>query len=127
MRAHFIAALLVLLSYDASADVSTEKSNVPGGGLFLTGPELAKLCGVKFGPDAPNTFNSGACFGYINGVAEAQMLMENICINNTTMGETRDVVVKYMVAHPAEIIRHTAFTDVFVALKPLYPCPSRAT
>jgi|SRR6185312_712272 len=108
-------------AYTAYAAAPDSNNDVPGGGLVMTGQELAELCDGRIGKDQPDTFAGGTCLGYINGVAEMWLLFGSICYNNVTKGELSDTVVKYMVTHPDEVRRHTASVLAGVALKAVYP------
>jgi hypothetical protein len=117
-----IAATSILAGVARAADSpSAYGSGVPGGGLFMSGARLAEICDGKIGSGLPNTFAGGACFGYINGVAEMWMFQGAICYNRLTRGEISDAVVKYMNDHPEEIGRHAAPVLIGIALKFRYP------
>ncbi len=115
-----VLALSALIT-TCPAYAAASNNNVPGGGLVMTGQELADLCDGKIGKDQPDTFAGGTCLGYTMEDGDSRSDPDPFAHNNVTKGELSDTVVKYMVAHPAEVHRHTASVLAGVALKAVYP------
>jgi hypothetical protein len=119
-RTIFGLSVALVMTVQAAFAAAPAETKIPGGGLFLTGQELAEFCDGKVGGLEDN-FNGGTCLGIINGVAEMAMLSKAVCYNNVTRGQITDVVVKFMNAHPDEVPRHTAVELIGMALKPTFP------
>jgi hypothetical protein len=119
--AALVICATLLVPPASAADDPPPGSNVPGGGLWMTGQRLAELCEGKTGADQPDTFGGGTCLGYINGTAATLLLYGVICYNHVTNGQVSDTVVKYMNEHPTEIGRHIAIVLIGIALKAAYP------
>lgn len=87
--------------------------------LARNGDELLAQC--LSGPDNPKSFY---CLGYVSGVVETPS--DIICLPQQGIegGQLRDVVVKYLEAHP-EMRRLPAAMLVQVALASAFPCKAR--
>src|SRR5215831_9458827 len=101
-RTVFGLSVALALTVQAAFAAAPAENKIPGGGLFLTGQELAEFCNGKVG-GLDDNFDGGSCFGIINGVAEMAMLSKAICYNNVRRGQIDDVVVKFINAHPDEV------------------------
>ena len=68
------------------------------------------------------TFDRGYCLGYIVGAAGALELEASVCPpKGITLGQLKDVVVRYLQAHPE--IRHQSATFLTsIALIDAFPC-----
>jgi hypothetical protein len=66
--------------------------------------------------------SQGFCLGYVRGVAETLMPLVRICIpGNVTIGQLRDVALKYLQEHPEQ--RHKHATSLLLsAFNGAWPC-----
>jgi hypothetical protein len=88
-------------------------------GAFYTGNKLFERCGAS-----RDTADYTGCLGYVAGVVDALHMMENsgVCPpQGSTVGQTVDVVMKYLRDHP-EARHHAAAGEVFLALRQAFPC-----
>jgi len=116
-----LALSIATSSQSARAVVESTGSSAPGTGFFMTAPELEDHCGGRLGQRQSDTFATGACLGYITGVAEGLLLWKEVCYHNVPRGELSDVVMKYMKDHQDEVRQYVAFVLVGKALKAVYP------
>jgi hypothetical protein len=103
------------------------------------GNELSEQCTVALRttehPTEMDGFNTGACFGLVDGIRETLMLWNTVdsqhnearfhgCIpTEVTLEEAVKVVMKYLNDHPTQLHQRDAFL-VVIALANGYPCPA---
>lgn len=93
-----------------------------------TGNNLLEHCQSKQGANVQSTVNSGACYGYINGVVDSIALYQDVlkagravCIPEAPVKQIRDVVVQYLTNNPAH--RHEDAAGLaYLALLKAFPC-----
>ena len=93
---------------------------------FYTGNKLYEYC------KAAESFGGGVCGGYVVGVLAGVEFVEGatkgvqtICIpDSATAGQVRDVVVRYLDAHPEKRHLHAGGL-VWAALSAAFPCESK--
>jgi len=84
---------------------------------FQNGNSLFEKCSAT-----ANHFDSTYCLGYVAGMTDAYAYAKSVCPpNGFTLGQSVDVVVKYLRDHPED--RHyTAASEVALALEHAFPC-----
>ncbi|QDZ06400.1 hypothetical protein FPZ24_02020 [Sphingomonas panacisoli] len=93
-------------------------------GTFYTGNKLYKLCTAP-----PGDSDVGLCLGLVGGASDMLAAIQGIAggssvctSSNVTLGQEKDVVVKYLSDHP-EVRDRSAASIVLVALSQAFPCP----
>jgi hypothetical protein len=109
----FALASIIFISLGVSPALSS--------GGVTSGHDLFEQCKA-----APDAFYSGACAGYIVGVADAMsgnpVAGFNACIpSGVPRQQLEDVAVKYMTDHP-DFRQYTAASLVASALSEGFPC-----
>ena len=105
--------LILLLSFFV---VLLPIPSIAGG--FQSGNQLLALCKDTFG-----SFNSGACLGYVSGVADT--MDSSMCLTSgVTVQQLESVVKKYMNEHP-EKLHYLASSIIREALIKAFPCPGK--
>jgi hypothetical protein len=111
-----IGLLALLTGVSANAGIKGEYSN-----------ELLRDCTAPLS----GTFTSGFCLGYLKGAAEMSRLRANVpllpavCVPDAlTVGQVRNLVVRYMEEHPEEL-HYASIYLVHNALEEAFPCPAK--
>ena len=95
-----------------------------GWAAFLTGNKLLEFC------ESDDYVNVGHCLGYLGSAKDThQVLVEwgylppQMCVHpDATLGQLRQVVLKYFKEHPQEL-HFAAGSLVLNALGEAFPCP----
>ena len=100
-----------------------------GAAGFFTGNELLEACSATNGTTAYE-YKSGICSGYVLGIADeldlenAQLGRGSCFSDEVTLGQLRDVVLKYLQEHPehrdldAAVLVRSAFASAYPACRP---------
>jgi Rap1a immunity proteins len=91
----------------------------PSSRAFETGNSLYATCTTDH-----TAFSEGYCMGFIAGTADTMegIRISNICSpEKATVGQVRDVVLKYLAEHP-ETRQNSAFDLIQEALVKAWPC-----
>jgi hypothetical protein len=96
----------------------------PAYAYFNTGTDLLGAC-------SKDDFNIFKCYGYISGVIDNLQLLQQAnlirganCIpGDATLGQLKDVVVKYAVQNPEERHQNASYL-VMRAIVQAFPCPN---
>lgn len=95
----------------------------PASADAVTGNKLLEWCGSVPFQQAPSTFVTGACLGYILGVGDTLEEVGGICVSPTgTANQFVDIVDKWLLDHP-ETRDQPARVITALALGRAFPCP----
>lgn len=114
---------MIALVLAALAQMAPTPASDPPAQVYYTGNQLYDECQIE---------EPMLCVAYIIGVADtvqdavsAGSLPRFVCYNNrVTPQQLKDVVVRYLRAHP-ETRDRTAPSIIAVALREAFPCPPR--
>jgi hypothetical protein len=89
----------------------------------INGNKLLEYCGTEPNQNAPATYGTGVCNGYIEGVTDMEVAMHGICPpEGVTNGQSFDIVIKYLVDNP-KMRNLDGEMLIFLALDDAFPCP----